>query len=402
MKSNQEIKTNCCVVKPKEWLVPRQWSGVAELGPCLDEELNIPYPISSGSMFFPRAVWELETANVKQIIPASLRKMLSLWRPTPIREASSLCKALGIESRIFYKDESSSPAYSYKLNSALPQAWFAAEEGIKGLVAYTLAGYWGIALAWACAKIGLDCRVIVPPQVFSQRPDLMREIRKYGADLQSIDCRPGREILENASQRFAVGCFLNAVVAFNSVIGIEAVEQLESMDVWPDAVVGACGGGTNFAGLILEFLMNKNIKERKRPRLIAVEPNVVGKLTHGTLKPVRILGPTGPVYNTLTSNTNQSANQENSCSPWAPGLTYPTTTPLIVALASQNLLESYECTENAAKEASMLFAKTEGIRPAPEAAYAVWGGVEAAKRMDKSESPGTVLFCLSGGHRLDR
>jgi tryptophan synthase beta chain len=400
MKSIIKAKNNHQTSNPQKWLVPRRWPNTAGLGPWLDKGLSTPYPLSSGSAFFPRNVWQLETQNSDQVIPKKVWEMLTAWRPTPIREACGLRAALGIKSRILFKDESSSPTYSYKANAALPQAWFAAEENIKGLMAYTLAGYWGLALAWACAQIGLDCRVMIPQQVFSQRPDLMHKIKAYGADLQCVSSRPSPEVLSDSSWRFAVGCFLNAVVAFNSIIGVEAVNQLDVMGIWPDVLVGACGGGTNFAGLVLGFLACSKATKHERPRLIAVEPSAVGKLKHGILKPVRILGLKGPIYNTLTLNGDPNENPDGYSS-WAPGLTYPTTTPLIVTLASQGFLRAYECTEKAAKEAARLFAETEGIRSAPEAAYAIWGGIEVAKHMDKSKSPGTVLFCLSGGHRID-
>lgn len=397
-----EVATTTSVVEvPRQWIVPAEWPGVADLGPWLDEERSGAYPVDRAQIFLPAGLWELETACERVQIPDAVRDLLALWRPTPIRCADHLTAALGIRSRILYKDETACLVHSYKANAALAQAWFASQEGIPGLVAFTLSGYWGVALAWACRQFGIRSKVLVPEAVLTQRPELFQDVLTWNGELEVANHKPLPDDLKGGF-KFAVGCFLNAVVAFNSVLGQESLQQLANMGISPDILVGCCGGGTNFGGMAFPFLLSGQAREEKGQELVAVEPIGASKFGHQAMTaPVRVFGPSGPVYFTRTTAQTPDRTASSGRRVWAPGLSYPTTTPFLVSLANCGMITSMVCSECDAQQAGDAFLRYEGIRPAPEAAYAVWGALESARRLDAGGRPGTVFFCLTGGHRGD-
>lgn len=382
---------------PAEWFSPRRWKDVSKLGPWLDAGSELGYPAAKGERYFSSALWRVELSDCDLKIPSELREVYKSWRPTPLREAVSLCDRLGIRSRIFYKDESASPVFSYKAIAAVTQAWFASQEGISKLTAFTLSGYWGIALAWACAKFGISAKIVLPKATFSKRKELLTQLSRWNADMETVDDRPDfRKALQDDS-RLATGCFFNSVVSFNSMIGQEAMSQLELQGISPDSIVGCCGGGTNLGGMLLPFLLQGT--SEKSPRFVTIEPKAVRKFERSRIEQVRMLDEEGPRYSTFT--IDKELLDESIRDSWAPGLTYPVVTPLLVALQLQKRLCNASCSDKEARIAAELFFQSEGIEPAPEAAFAVWGAIEEARYLDSIGKPGVVLFCLSGGHRRD-
>jgi tryptophan synthase beta chain len=380
---------------PKHWLSPRLISGVSGLGPFEEGTERASFPSIRGETLFPRAVWTLEVSEGATAIPAPLREIMATWRPTPLREARRLQSVLGLKSRVFFKDESVSPVGSYKANAALAQAWFASRDGVASLAGYTLAGFWGAALGWAAERFKLPCQVMIPRELLERRPELIEAAARWGAEVKGVNVRPDRVTLCRNGVRLAAGCFFNSVVAFNSVIGQEACAQLRALEIRPDVLVGCCGGGTNFSGLLLPFLIDKE-PAAVLPRLIAVEPAASRKFDAANrARSVAVLGPSGPYYSTLTPTQKPRTGSLAGGLPWAPGLSYPVATPLLVALHASGRLEGRSCDESSAMSAGQLFEEAEGILVAPESAYAVWGAIEAARELDRVADEGSVLFCLT-------
>ncbi len=384
------------------WRVPGEWPGVLKLGPWIDGECTERYDPGQHAKILVDGAWQLEVGSERRQIPGDLHRMLADWRPTPLREAKTLCRSLGIRSTILFKDETASPVHSYKANAALAQAWFAKQEGIQELIAFTLSGYWGVAVAWACAQFGIRATIMAPQALLASRKQLLEQVHRWGGVIEASEVRPSLDLLVERRARFAVGCFLNSVVGFNSVIGQESKEQLASMSVVPDAIVGCCGGGTNFGGMVLPFLLDHPVGgDVAAPEFVAVEPDHAHKLGHRDIKPVRTFGSQGPLYRSLTTCLPDAKGIKSSEETWAPGLSYPVTTPLLVELASRGRLTSLTCSLREAKSAAALFEECEHIAPAPESAYAIWGALEIARRLDAADRPGAILFGLTGARPAD-
>jgi len=295
--------------------LPRQWYNVLAdldrpLDPPLDPRTEEPLPPEALLALFPRACVEQEVSTDRFVdIPEPVREVYRQWRPTPLLRAVALERALGTPARIYFKYEGGSPTGSHKANTAVAQAYYNKIEGTARLTTETGAGQWGSALAYACAAFGLRCTVYMVRVSYEGKPYRRTLMRLLGAEVfpsPSERTRAGRAVLsadprspgslgiaiseaiEDAVRgdgaKYALGSVLNHVLLHQTVIGLEAVPQMDLAGEWPDVVVGCVGGGSNFAGLALPFFGEARAGRRPLPRLLAVEPTACPSLTRGELR----------------------------------------------------------------------------------------------------------------------
>src|SRR5579871_4719375 len=292
--------------------IPRAWYNlVADLPapppPVLHPGHGGPIGPDDLAPLFPMALIGQEVSGERHIeIPKPVRDIYRMWRPTPLYRARRLEKALGTSARIFYKYEGVSPAGSHKPNTAVAQAFYNKEEGVTKLSTETGAGQWGSSLAFAGALFGLEVKVYMVKVSYNQKPYRRALMETYGAKCvasPSSETDSGRAILakspdspgslgiaiseavevaaKNADTKYALGSVLNHVLLHQTVIGIEAIEQMEQADAWPDVVIGCAGGGSNFAGIAFPFIGKRLQGKAKKSRIIAVEPSACPSLTRG-------------------------------------------------------------------------------------------------------------------------
>ena len=366
---------------------------------------------------FPMALIEQEVTRERYVeIPEEIRTVYRLWRPTPLYRAERLERALDTPARIFYKYEGVSPAGSHKPNTAVAQAYYNKAEGVKRLATETGAGQWGSALAMACAFFGLECKVYMVRISYEQKPYRRSLMAVYGASVvpsPSPDTAAGRRILEenpdsNGSlgiaiseavedaggredTKYSLGSVLNHVLMHQTVIGEEAIKQLEMAGAVPDIIIGCVGGGSNFAGLTFPFLREK-LAGRASYRVVAVEPAACPSLTRGVYAYDfgDTVGMTPLVKMHTLGHTFVPAGIH------AGGLRYHGMAPLVSALYEQGLIEARAETQLGVFAAALTFARAEGIIPAPEAAHAIKATVDEALACRASGEAKTILFNLSG------
>lgn len=355
-------------------------------------------------------------------IPEEVRDIYKIWRPTPLVRAEGLEKALDTPARIYFKNESVSPAGSHKPNTAVPQAYYNSRQGIKRLTTETGAGQWGAAMAFAARHFGIDLEVYMVKVSYDQKPYRRLMMNTWGADCYASPSErtaSGRaalerdpmcsgslglaisEALEVALQhpedtRYCLGSVLNHVLLHQTVIGQEAVIQMEMADAEPDLVIGCFGGGSNFAGLGFPFL-KKKLTEGKNIRVMAVEPESCPKLTRGVFQydfgDVAGYTPLLPMY-TLGHNFQPSDIH-------AGGLRYHGAGSIVSQLLHDNIIEAESIPQLETLAAGLLFAKTEGIIPAPESAHAIAAVVREARKAKEEGVSRTILFNLSGHGMID-
>jgi tryptophan synthase beta chain len=370
---------------------------------------------------FPMELIGQEVSDAAEIpIPEALREIYRLWRPTPLFRANRLEAALGTRSRIFYKYEGVSPAGSHKPNTAVAQAYYGKQEGRKRLATETGAGQWGSALALACQLFGLECKVYMVRVSYEQKPYRRVMMETWGATvvpspsnetnagravLEEDDESPGSlgiaisEAVEDAATRddtaYALGSVLNHVLLHQTVIGQEALEQMELSGAFPDAVVGCVGGGSNFAGLAFPFIREK-IGGRDI-EVLACEPSACPTLTRGPFAydfgDTKQLTPLVPMH-TLGHDFVPPGIH-------AGGLRYHGVAPLISQLVLDGLVRAEAYMQTDVFASGLQFARSEGIIPAPEAAHAIHGAVQLARRADEEGRERTILFNLSGHGHFD-
>ncbi len=402
----------------------RQWYNVIPdipggLTPPLDPETKQPMGPEKMLPIFPMSLLEQEMSDQRWIdIPEEILDVYSLWRPTPLIRANHREAALGTKAKIYYKYEGVSPAGSHKPNSAVAQAYYNKKEGVKRLATETGAGQWGSALSFATHKFGLECKVYMVRVSFEQKPYRKSMMNTYGAKIvasPSPDAEFGRNILakdpdtrgslgiaisealEDAASRedtkYALGSVLNHVLLHQSIIGLEAKKQLEIAGDYPDVVIGCCGGGSNFAGVAAPFLPDR--MEGKNIRFVGVEPASCPSLTRGKLAydfgDVAQMTPLMQMY-TLGHDFIPPGIH-------AGGLRYHGMAPIVSALVRDKVIEPIAVHQLECFEAGVLFARTEGIIPAPESCHAIRAAIIEATK-DKNE-PKTILFNLSGHGMLD-
>ena len=385
-------------------------------------------PMNPGdlSRLFPMAVIEQEMSSKPEIdIPGEVLDVYRLWRPSPLFRARRLEAALRTPARIYYKYEGVSPAGSHKPNTAVAQAYYNKREGTRRLATETGAGQWGSALAMACSFFGLECSVYMVKVSYDQKPYRRALMQAYGADVTpspSPKTAAGRSILaaspdspgslgiaiseavEDAAThddtKYSLGSVLNHVLLHQTVIGQEAQLQMEMAGEKPDYVVGCCGGGSNFGGLALPFI-GESLKTkgsgRRGPRAIAVEPSACPTLTRGVYAydygDTAKVAPVAMMY-TLGHGFVPAGIH-------AGGLRYHGDSPLVSALFHHGLIEARAVKQIPVFEAAVLFARSEGILPAPESAHAIRTAIDLAVEARETGADPAILIGLSGHGHFD-
>jgi len=370
---------------------------------------------------FPEAVIEQEVSAERWIpIPEPVREVYRLWRPSPMFRAHRLEAALGTPAKIFYKYEGASPAGSHKPNTAVAQAYYNREAGIRRLTTETGAGQWGSSLALAGRMFDLDVRVYMVKISYEQKPYRRSMMQAWGAEVLASPTdvtEAGRKVLaadpttsgslgiaiseavEEAASRkdtnYALGSVLNHVLLHQTVIGLEAKKQMEKAAVYPDVVIASCGGGSNFGGIAFPFLADK--AAGKQVRLVAVEPTSCPTLTKGVYAydfgDVAGYTPLMKMY-TLGHDFIPPGIH-------AGGLRYHGDSPLVSQLYHEKLIEAVAVPQLATFEASVQFARTEGIIPAPESAHSIRVAIDEALAAKEANEPRVILFNLSGHGHFD-
>jgi tryptophan synthase beta chain len=361
------------------------------------------------------------TADQYVDIPGAVLDVYRLWRPSPLYRAHRLEKALDTPAKIYYKYEGVSPAGSHKPNTAVPQAYYNAEAGIRRLTTETGAGQWGTALAFACAQFGLDCEVWQVRASYDQKPYRRIMMETFGAVVHpspSTLTAAGRAILEehpdstgslgiaiseaveiaaqNADTNYALGSVLNHVLLHQTVIGEEALVQLAKAGDAPDLIVGCTGGGSNFAGLMFPFLREK-LAGRMAPTIRAVEPEACPSLTRGRY--AYDFGDTAGMTPLMKMHT---LGHDFIPDPiHAGGLRYHGMSPLMSHLYEEKLIEATARSQRDCFAAGVQFARAEGIVPAPEPTHALAVAIEEALRCKESGESKVILTALCGHGHLD-
>lgn len=407
--------------------MPKRWYNImADLpvppAPPLHPGTLQPVGPADLAPLFPMALIEQEVSTDREIdIPEPVREVLRLWRPSPLFRAHRLEKMLGTPAKIFYKYEGVSPAGSHKPNTAVPQAWYNAQAGVKKLTTETGAGQWGSSLAFAGSLFGLAVRVFQVRVSYDQKPYRRALMETYGATCvasPSNETNAGRAILAkdpnhpgslgiaiseaveiaatNDDTKYALGSVLNHVLLHQTIVGLEAIEQLAIAGADPDVIVGCTGGGSNFAGISFPFLGLQLRGGRKR-RIVAVEPAACPSLTRG--KFAYDFGDTAH----LTPLTKMHTLGSTFTPPGfhAGGLRYHGMAPLVSHLKDLDLIEAVAYPQRACFEAGVMFARAEGIVPAPEANHAVKGAIAEALRCKAEGRSETILFNLCGHGHFD-
>ena len=407
--------------------IPKAWYNIAAdlpkpLPPPLHPGTGQPIGPADLAAIFPMALIAQEVSTEREIeIPEPVREIYKLWRPAPLFRARRLERLLDTPARIFYKYEGVSPPGSHKPNTAVPQAFYNKEAGIKKLSTETGAGQWGSSLAFAGQLFGLEVKVYMVKVSFNQKPYRRALMETYGATCiasPSTETECGRAILakapdspgslgiaiseavevaaQNADTNYALGSVLNHVMIHQSVIGIEAIEQMEMAGFWPDVVIGCTGGGSNFAGLAFPFL-GKTLREKKALRIVAAEPAACPSLTRG--KYAYDFGDTGHLTPLVKMHTLGSTFIPPGFH--AGGLRYHGMAPMVSHLKDLDLIEARAVRQIPCFEAGVAFARAEGIVPAPEATHAIRVAFDEALRCKASGKAETILFNLSGHGHFD-
>jgi len=407
---------------PKNWLniVPSLKTKPMPL--CLPNGKPAPFEVACA--VFPKDLVLQEYSQDPLIeIPDFLRERYVLAnRPTPLKRALGLEKALGLDGdkiKIYYKREDVSPTGSHKGNTATAQAYYAKKQGLKGLVTETGAGQWGAALAYGCNIVGLDCTIYQARISYQQKPGRVVLMNSYGAKViaspsnqtevgkiyyNKDNNHPGSlgiaisEAVEHAltrdpaNYRYSLGSVLNFVLLHQTVIGQEAKIQMEMAGDYPDVVIGCFGGGSNFGGFIIPFAKDKI--EGKKPNLdiIAAEPSACPKLSRGVFRfDYGDSGEKAPIAKMYTLGHNFMPKPIH-----AGGLRYHGAAPITSCLKYDNIIRSEEFKQIPVIQSGLLFAKAEGLLPAPESAHAIHCAIEVAKKAKENNERKVIAFNLSG------
>ena len=371
---------------------------------------------------FPMALIAQEVATEREIeIPAPVRDVYRQWRVTPLYRARRLEKALDTPARIYYKYEGVSPAGSHKPNTAVAQAFYNREAGVKRLTTETGAGQWGSSLAFAGAVFGLEVQVFMVRVSYNQKPYRRALMETYGARCvpsPSTETSYGRSVLASSPEsngslgiaiseavevaasrddtKYALGSVLNHVLLHQTVIGQEAMAQLELADDYPDVIVGCTGGGSNFAGIVFPFL-GAQLRGGRPVRIVAVEPAACPSLTRGRY--AYDFGDTGHMTPLAKMHTLGSTFMPPGFH--AGGLRYHGMAPLVSHVKELGLIEARAYHQTQCFEAGVQFARSEGIVPAPEANHAVKGAIDEAIRCREEGVSRAILFNLCGHGHFD-
>jgi tryptophan synthase beta chain len=371
------------------------------------------------SPIFPMGLIAQEVSGEPEVeIPDEVREIYKLWRPTPLLRARRLERELDTPAHLYYKYEGTSPAGSHKPNTAVPQAYYNKQEGVKRLATETGAGQWGSALALACRLMGLDCTVFMVGSSYDQKPYRRSMMETWGATVHrspSAETDAGRAQAEhttgslgiaiseavevaagNDDTNYALGSVLNHVLLHQTVIGQEALRQMEIAGEYPDLVIGCVGGGSNFAGVAIPFV-RANIREGRTTRFIACEPAACPTLTRGTYRydfgDTMGMTPLMPMYTLGHDFVPPPVH--------AGGLRYHGDAPLVCGLVRDGVVEARAFRQNETFEAAVRFARTEGIIPAPEPAHAIRAAIDEALLAREEGEEKVILLNLCGHGHFD-
>ena len=386
----------------------------ATLQPMTAEEL--------GGVFCAELVkQELDDTTAYFEIPEDIRNFYKMYRPSPLVRAYCLEEQLQTPAKIYYKFEGNNTSGSHKLNSAIAQAYYAKQQGLKGVTTETGAGQWGTALSMACAYLGLDCKVFMVKCSYEQKPFRREVMRTYGADVTpspSMTTQVGRKILAEFPEttgslgcaiseaveaattregyRYVLGSVLNQVLLHQSVIGLETQTALEKYGIKPDIIIGCAGGGSNLGGLISPFV-GQMLRGEANYRVIAVEPASCPSLTRGKFRydfcDTGMICPMAKMY-TLGSGFIPSANH-------AGGLRYHGMSGIISQLYHDGYLEARSVEQTSVFAAAEQFARCEGILPAPESSHAIRVAIDEAVKCRETGEAKTIVFGLTGTGYFD-
>ena len=395
-------------VKPAPLLNPGTHKPLSadELTPIFCEEL-VKQELDNDTAFFP--------------IPQEILDFYKMYRPSPLVRAYCLEKVLDTPAKIYYKFEGNNTSGSHKLNSAIAQAYYAKKQGLKGVTTETGAGQWGTALSMACAYLGLDCKVFMVKVSYEQKPFRREVMRTYGASVTpspSMETAVGRKILaehpgttgslgcaiseavevatQNPGYRYVLGSVLNQVLLHQSIIGLETKAAFDKIGVKPDIIIGCAGGGSNLGGLIAPF-MGEKLRGEADYRIIAVEPASCPSFTRGKFAydfcDTGMICPLAKMY-TLGSGFIPSPNH-------AGGLRFHGMSTTLSQLYHDGYMEARSVEQTSVFEAAELFARSEGILPAPESSHAIRAAMDEALRCRETGEEKNILFGLTGTGYFD-
>ena len=408
--------------------MPKQWYNVrADMkkkpAPLLNPATKQPVTAEELEAVFSKELvkQELDDTTAYIDIPKEILNFYRMYRPSPLVRAYCLEKKLGTPAKIYYKFEGNNTSGSHKLNSAIAQAYYAKQQGLKGVTTETGAGQWGTALSMACAYLGLDCQVFMVKVSYEQKPFRREVMRTYGANVTpspSTKTAVGRKILEefpgtNGSlgcaiseaveaattqegYRYVLGSVLSQVLLHQSVIGLETKTAMDKYGIHPDIIIGCAGGGSNLGGLISPF-MGEKLRGEADYRFIAVEPASCPSLTRGVYAydfcDTGKVCPLQKMY-TLGSGFMPAPNH-------AGGLRYHGMSAILSELYDQGLMEATSVEQTAVFAAAEQFARVEGILPAPESSHAIKVAIDEALRCKETGEEKTILFGLTGTGYFD-
>lgn len=406
--------------------LPTRWYNVLSdldrpLEPPLDPRTRQPLSPEALAALFPRACIEQEMATDRFIdIPDEVLEVYRLWRPTPLYRAVRLERVLGTPAHIYYKYEGASPTGSHKTNTAVAQAYYNKAEGVKRLTTETGAGQWGSALAFACQAFGLGLTVFMVKISYQQKPYRKAMIELYGGEIvpsPSTRTEAGRNVLASdpdspgslgiaiseaieeavaTGAKYSLGSVLNHVLLHQTVIGLEALAQMELAGEYPDAVVGCVGGGSNFAGLALPFYHDSR-KRGRRVEFLAAEPTACPTITQGEVR--YDYGDTAEMTPLLKMHT---LGHDFVPPPiHAGGLRYHGMAPIVTRLVEEGVVRPVAYDQVDVFGDAVLFARAEGIIPAPETAHAVHAAMELAREAAERDEKKTILIGFSGHGHFD-
>ena len=423
--SNNEIPYKIYL---KESEMPKAWYNVRA------DMKNKPAPLLNPKTFKPMTLQDMTEVFCEELskqelnetdayieIPQEIRDFYKMFRPSPLVRAYCLEKKLGTPAKIYYKFEGNNTSGSHKLNSAIAQAYYAKQQGLKGVTTETGAGQWGTALSMACAYFGLDCQVYMVKCSYEQKPFRREVMRTYGATVTpspSMTTEVGRKInaefpgttgslgcaiseaVEAASKqegyRYVLGSVLNQVLLHQTVIGLEAKTAMDKYGIKPDIIIGCAGGGSNLGGLIAPF-MGEKLRGENDYQFIAVEPATCPSLTRGVYAydfcDTGRVCPLQKMY-TLGSGYIPSASHSG-------GLRYHGMSSILSQLYNDKLMEARSVQQTEVFAAAQYFARVEGILPAPESSHAIKVAIDEAMKCKETGEEKTILFGLTGTGYFD-
>jgi len=406
--------------------LPKQWYNLnadfsKPMPPPVDGE-GKPIGPEALAPVFPMNLIEQEVCTDRWVdIPEEILGFYKIWRPTPLYRARRLEQALGTPAKIYYKNEGVSPAGSHKPNTAIPQAWYNKQFGIKKLTTETGAGQWGSALSFACAMVGgIECKVFMVRISFDQKPFRKVMMRTWGGNCvasPSMETETGRRILaedpdtpgslgiaiseaieecvQAEDTRYALGSVLNHVMLHQSIIGLESQAQMKKIGASPDIVIGCAGGGSNFAGLAFPFA-NEKIHGADM-RIIGTEPEACPTLTRAKYRydsgDVAMMTPLLPMHSLGHTFVPPPLH--------AGGLRYHGMAPMVSHALNEGLIEAASIGQTECYEAAIQFARTEGFISAPETSHAIAQAIREAKQAKEEGKEKTILFNWSGHGLMD-